>query len=507
MGCAAIAKNVSEPSEDSKSAIEGIALTHTAELIIGLCGPIGSPIHETADAVKKVLENQYGYTCIIIRLSDIIRKDIPSMDKLGAYEQKEALINKGDELRERYGDDLLVKWAILQITGDREQGKRADRYESRRICYIIDSIKNKQELRTLEAVYRDIFYCFGVFSVKEKRVARLNKKIELADVYKLIDRDSGEEIHNGQSVEDTFPLADFFIRVDDINEDALEKKILRALHLIFSDKIITPTAHEFAMYHAAATASNSSCMSRQVGACITDQNGRILSVGWNEVPRPFGGVYSGCPMYEENTHRCFQGEGCTNKKQKDELCDTIINELTKRVKGLEGKAASIKETLERTPINNLLEFSRSIHAEMNAIILGAQKTADKMVNGRLYCTTFPCHNCARHIVVAGIKEVYYIEPYQKSLAMRLHGDALTENPAEEGKVKLLLFDGVAPARYMDFFTKRRDLKEADGGKKKYSPREVFPQATLSLESIPALEAIIVRNMKKAGLIEADDEKK
>ena len=47
-----------------------------------------------------------------------------------------------------------------------------------------------------------------------------------------------------------------------------------------------------------------------------------------------------------------------------------------------------------------------------------------MVGGTLYTTTFPCHNCTRHIVASGIAKVYYIEPYAKSLALELHNDAI-----------------------------------------------------------------------------------
>ena len=87
-----------------------------------------------------------------------------------------------------------------------------------------------------------------------------------------------------------------------------------------------------------------------------------------------------------------------------------------------------------------------------------------MKGGKLYCTTYPCHNCARHIIVAGIQEVYYIEPYVKSLCMELHADALTEDENTEGKVKILVYDGVAPRRYLEFFTMFKERKT--NGKKK-----------------------------------------
>lgn len=54
----------------------------------------------------------------------------------------------------------------------------------------------------------------------------------------------------------------------------------------------------------------------------------------------------------------------------------------------------------------------------------------------LYSTTFPCHNCARHIVGAGIARVVFVEPYTKSRAEQLHSDsiAIAEADPDEKKV-------------------------------------------------------------------------
>jgi deoxycytidylate deaminase len=72
---------------------------------------------------------------------------------------------------------------------------------------------------------------------------------------------------------------------------------------------------------------------------------------------------------------------------------------------------------------DITEFGRPVHAEMEAILSCARiGISPKM--GTLYCTTFPCHNCAKHIVAAGIKRVVYVEPYPKSKAEKLHSDSL-----------------------------------------------------------------------------------
>lgn len=85
----------------------------------------------------------------------------------------------------------------------------------------------------------------------------------------------------------------------------------------------------------------------------------------------------------------------------------------------------------------------------------------------LYTTTFPCHNCARHIVAVGITKVVYIEPYEKSLALELHDDAITE-VNEHGKVIFESFEGVSPRRYQKFFFSTDERKDSFGNAEKYS---------------------------------------
>ena len=70
----------------------------------------------------------------------------------------------------------------------------------------------------------------------------------------------------------------------------------------------------------------------------------------------------------------------------------------------------------------------------------------------LYCTTFPCHNCAKHIIDAGIKRVVYIEPYAKSLSSTLHEDAISLEKPAPNRIVFTPFVGVAPRRYADLFS-------------------------------------------------------
>ncbi|WP_425516553.1 deaminase [Pseudohalocynthiibacter aestuariivivens] len=105
----------------------------------------------------------------------------------------------------------------------------------------------------------------------------------------------------------------------------------------------------------------------------------------------------------------------------------------------------------------MTEYGRMVHAEMNAIT-DAARLGRGVKNAILYVTTFPCHNCAKHIIAAGIKRIVFIEPYPKSRTELLYGDAIATSQKDTDSLQLEHFSGISPRRYRDIFEKgkRRD---------------------------------------------------
>lgn len=480
--------------------VKDVTTTYTNELIFSLCGPIGSPIHEVAKTLKDFLLTKYQYDCEIILLSDFIAKDLEKNGETIPTDEYDKLMTKiehGNKMRGAFGTGILAELAIYKMSKERT----ANPNKERRICYIIDSLKNITEHKTLKNVYQDAFYTIGVFSDYESRYQKISETIkEPEKISKLIDRDSGEEIMHGQSVRDIFQLSDYFINANH-QTSTIKNRVERFLNLVFETEVITPTHHENAMYTAASVAGNSACLSRQVGACITDSTGNILSVGWNDVPKSNGGVYG--PGDKEDK-RCFNlGGKCYNDEQKDvilfQMVDLLIEDGVVSKFNRDKTFNTLKQ--KKSKINDIIEFSRAIHAEMLAIIQGGINSGSKMTGGKLYSTTFPCHFCVKHILAAGITEVYYIEPYRKSLATQLHKDSVTENP-NSSLVKILPFDGASPKKYFMFFknstNKRKDEK---GLLFLQPPSKALPKVRVTLESIPVNEGLIVSNLVTKKAIE------
>ena len=495
----------------------------TPEIIIALCGPIGSPLHETAEQISFSLK-KYGYKTYDIRLSDLIRINSKytsiNIDESTNLKKFKSLITVGDKLREIYGSDILAKLAIAKISAERKKNfgefddivnesskGEASKIKNQKICHIIDSVKNSSELELLKSIYGKMIFSIGVFSPLEARRENLSKinRLSVEDIAELINTDSGEEFDHGQSVRDTFPKCDYFLRVDSGlaepgNADAkgqILSKLERFFKLIFRSSVISPTEEENAMYAATSAARNSACLSRQVGAAVTSSSGELLSTGWNDVPRNGGGLYGKQSIrlkVIDPDHRCYtlQNRNCSNDAEKRILAEVVIDSLVQeKIIPVKKREAAIQTIIKNSRLKDLIEFSRAVHAEMHEILGASRVAGERILGGKIFVTTYPCHSCARHIIASGISEVYFIEPYRKSLALKLHSDAMTESVIEtDEKVKLIQFDGVAPTRFLELF-ESGSRKSKAGVLELATEGAAMPVDSVSLKAIPKLEQVVI----------------
>ena len=495
----------------------------TPEIIIALCGPIGSPLHETAEQISFSLK-KYGYKTYDIRLSDLIRINSKytniNIDESTKLKKFKSLITVGDKLREIYGSDILAKLAIAKISAERKKNfgefddivnesskGEASKIKNQKICHIIDSVKNSSELELLKSIYGKMIFSIGVFSPLEARRENLSKinRLSVEDIAELINTDSGEEFDHGQSVRDTFPKCDYFLRVDSGlaepgNAEAkgqILSKLERFFKLIFRSSVISPTEEENAMYAATSAARNSACLSRQVGAAVTSSSGELLSTGWNDVPRNGGGLYGKQSIrlkVIDPDHRCYtlQNRNCSNDAEKRILAEVVIDSLVQeKIIPVKKREAAIQTIIKNSRLKDLIEFSRAVHAEMHAILGASRVAGERILGGKIFVTTYPCHSCARHIIASGISEVYFIEPYRKSLALKLHSDAMTESVIEtDEKVKLIQFDGVAPTRFLELF-ESGSRKSKAGVLELATEGAAMPVDSVSLKAIPKLEQVVI----------------
>lgn len=136
-----------------------------------------------------------------------------------------------------------------------------------------------------------------------------------------------------------------------------------------------PSWNEYFMQITELVSCRSTCMRRRVGALVVkDKN--ILATGYNGAP---SGIIH-----------------CT-------------------------EAGCLREELN-VPHGQRHEICRGLHAEQNAIIQAAAHGVS-IKGAEIYTTTMPCIICAKMIINAGIKTVFYLEGYPDDLTKTFFAEA------------------------------------------------------------------------------------
>lgn len=495
----------------------------TPELIFALVEPIGGGATQAQASLKRILEGpKFKYQVHEVPMSKLLEEEAavlhlkepalhPLLNELGPSISDQAKrINKlqqlGNELRKEKSYDYLAKKAIQRISDYREENDGFEKADENtapvptklRVAHIIKSIKHKDELKLLKAVYGNLLILIGVSGNYEQHVFNYCSSTDVGPQQQRIEKeyqalskiDQYEGIDHGQQVRKIFYKADLFLKSD---EGSMERELISFLDLLFGMKIGSPTKDERMMFEAYAASLRSTCLSRQVGAAIADEDSELVSVGWNDIPSFGGGLAIG-----SNEALCKSKGECRSTVEINKLLTTIVNDL--KAKGLLKKKASEKKTreaLENAGISGLIEFSRAIHAEMEALLSAARTGKHGLKNGTIYVTTYPCENCAKHIIASGLRKVVYIEPYPKSRAKAFFSDFIADDLDGEPKNKLIFsqFTGVAPQAYSLLFRESFERKD-DWGRSFTPPKEPMPIVSAFLDSYTLYEsriAVEVRN--------------
>jgi cytidine deaminase len=448
------------------------------ELILCLGAAVGTDTRIVSDAFDAELRT-VGYTPVHIRLSSLMAQ-IPGLEFLADIKEEDERISQsmhaGNEIRRIIGHgDGMARLALSEIHSVRasvNEGGDTD-VQAERHCFIVSSLKRPEELETLRRLFGQRVLMASVYEPREQRAENLCRNIAKSrkspdpELHKataeiLIDTDQKEQTNTfGQRLEEIFQGADVFLKAG----PSLRENARRFVQLLFQAPYITPTVDEILMFQARATAQRSADLSRQVGAVIATVTGEILATGCNEVPRAGGGVNWDSVAGTELDYRDFKiGQDAaagTRKEIVTEILEALVADgwLTKEKAELSSddraNMALFEEhkPLAKTAVAGLLEFGRIVHAEMAAICDAAMRGVS-IKGGTLYCTTFPCHMCARHLIAAGLTRVVYIEPYPKSRAKKLYKRAIQvdlDSAADQDAVKFEAFVGIAPTRFFDLF--------------------------------------------------------
>lgn len=482
------------------------------ELFFYLVAPIGTDLDEVNGCLGSKLAS-LGYHVEPIHITDILKvvdANIPS-DFLSEYDRYDKLISHSNNLRSSFDDDAILAKLAFFLIQDRRNKLSSDvlpKYNG--IAYIIRQFKRPEEIELFRSVYGQHVFQISAYADQDIRKARLIKLLRDKDHHKirsddfeldatkLIRRDEHEAlVPHGQRIRDLFPLADVFIDTETC--ETTKATLSRFLDLIFGNNFYSPSREEYGMYIAKSASLRSLDLSRQVGAAICDPKGHIKTLGCNEVPSPRGGTYW-CD--DEGDAREYISKFDTNEDFKYRmLSDTLLHlsevgVVDEKYTKIDARAF-LKQIYDDTNIflekklmmMDVIEYGRIIHAEMNAIT-DAAREGISIKDSILYCTTFRCHLCAKHIISSGIKTVVYIEPYPKSYATELYKDDIAlkrEKISAEGRIYFVPFIGISPNRYRDFFEKGK-RKNSQGRAKEWSQDKPMP-----ILNVTGTEYIVTEN--------------
>lgn len=202
-------------------------------------------------------------------------------------------------------------------------------------------------------------------------------------------------------------------------------ELLKYVSLISHPGLVTPSPEERCMQMAYTAKHNSGCISRHVGAAITDENYSIKAIGWNNTPS--GQV----PCVLRNTEELLENKNdiisftdyekehfLKNKNKPSDFFIALdvnfrsqINENRENLKG-RNVCFCFKDVKNSCPSEGKNQVhTRSLHAEESAFLQITKYGGVGIENGKLFTTASPCELCAKKAYQLGIKVIYYIDPY------------------------------------------------------------------------------------------------
>lgn len=311
----------------------------------------------------------------------------------------------------------------------------------KRTQIVIDSLRNPFEILFFRQRF-SAFYLFAINRDKQKRESALFSKFtedEPDDRDQLVkEEDKGGEDYEffKQKIQACIEQADVHIsfltpeeteaenkkREENIDHDhtspyfSWPMQLLKYVCLISHPGLISPSPEERCMQMAFTAKHNSGCISRHVGAAITDEFYSIKAIGWNNTPEgqvpcslrniedlfthgpdfaAFTDYEHGNLDFKENLIENFKSQIESNE---DKLCGRQVCFCFKSVKN------SFSEGKNQV-------HTRSLHAEENAFLQLAKYGGMGIKGGKLFTTASPCELCAKKAYQLGIRVIYYIDPY------------------------------------------------------------------------------------------------
>jgi len=413
------------------------------QIVIGVTGSFGSG----CTTVVEILETNYGFKGF--SLSTTLRQMYEEKKTGKSTDQalRSELQDFGNDMRKEYHHHFFAEKTLEKVSK-----------KSKNDCLVFDSIRNVGEIAFFRQVFPN-FYLIAVDCAEADRWERVkgkytDKGLTYANFRNDDRRDKNEEgIAYGQQVALCVDEADYLIRNDNDPMVTTETAFKRRLHYkltdpisLFRGNVRPPNIEETHMSIAYSASLMSQCIKRQVGAVIVDKNGIVLSIGYNENPRPL----KPCYLQFGDCYREIHIENIMGNLNNCPYCNKNLDGLKYPYICPHCKRDVYRELVQDRAISRCT----ALHAEEKVII----NTGSTDLKGcTLYVTTFPCFNCAQKILELGIERVYYVESYPDIDSVKLFDTANRLG----SRITIQKFEGVKARAYFKIFDTWRRKKELE----------------------------------------------
>jgi len=298
------------------------------------------------------------------------------------------------------------------------------RKDQKEVFVAIDAIRNPFEALFFRERY-SAFYLLSINTPDSNRRARLialnynESSIKKIDSKEYPESLPAEKKYISQDIQKCIEISDIHVNnpgVDTKNLTTLKQQLIYYVTLIMHPGIVTPSQHERCMQIAYTAKLNSGCISRQVGAVITNHEFSIQAVGWNDTAS--GQVSCSLRNIESlinhEDEAVFSNYEFTNPKFREKLISLYKDKMC-CLSPDDKKGLNISYCFK--DVQNFLDeqknqvHTRALHAEENAFLQITKYGGIGIKGGSLYSTASPCELCSKKAYQLGIQEIIYIDPY------------------------------------------------------------------------------------------------
>ena len=351
---------------------------------------------------------------------------------------------------------------------------------------VIDSLRNPYEV----LYFRERYASFYLMSMNTSNEARYNNLFTKGgyteEQIKQIDKqesnkDNLRHVFAEQDIDKCLELADIHLswknsirKEKDVlelpfdenkivlseGETELLKQLITYVALIMHPGLVPPSPHERCMQIAYTAKLNSGCLSRQVGAVVTNTDYSVKSVGWNTVPKgqipcSLRSLEMLCSTEDDIAYSNFERSGSFHRIAKRLLGSYTEKGYQQRLGGLQltycfkdvHTSSNDKQTHNQV-------HTRSLHAEENSFLQLAKYGTTGIDGGYLYTTASCCELCAKKAYQLGIKKIYYIDAYPG-----ITSEHILSNGLLDSRPQMELFHGAVGRAYISLFNPYVPMKD------------------------------------------------